>query len=195
MAHHRLGHGDEARQWLEKATQEWRRLSPLPRAPGDRTILPSTSEALVRSWHDWIVFEILLSEANALILGHRSEADCLDLLHQAYLHTKLGDFKKADEEFQAAVRGRAKDAKAWLARGRVYRLLGDKERAEADFAKAYELNRDDAQIQKEYEASRGEKKKRPVSKGAASQPPARRNLEQPGVDVLDGGPGHNHPFA
>jgi hypothetical protein len=30
--------------------------------------------------------------------------------------------------------------------------------AQADFAKAHELNPDDPQIQKEYEASRGEKK-------------------------------------
>jgi Flp pilus assembly protein TadD len=79
-------------------------------------------------------------------------------VHRAYLHTKLGESKKADEEFQAAIRGRAKDAKVWLARGRVHRLLDDKERAKADFARAYELNPDDPQIQKEYEASREEKK-------------------------------------
>jgi hypothetical protein len=37
-------------------------------------------------------------------------------------------------------------------------LLGDKERAKAVFARAYELKPDDLQIQKEYEASGGEKK-------------------------------------
>ena len=51
-----------------------------------------------------------------------------------------------------------KDASAWLARGRVYLLLGNKERAKGDFAKAHELNPDDPQIQKEYEASGGKEK-------------------------------------
>jgi len=36
--------------------------------------------------------------------------------------------------------------------------LGDKERAKADFARAYELKPDGLQIQKEDEASGGEKK-------------------------------------
>jgi choice-of-anchor C domain-containing protein len=149
MAHHRLGHTADAQQWLDKANQEWRRLSPLPRSPGERTIIPSASEALLKSWHDWIVFELLLSEANALILGQRGEADCFDLLHRAYLHTRLGESRKAEEEFQAAVRGRARDAKVWLARGRVYLLLGDKAHAKADFARGFELKPDDPELWKE----------------------------------------------
>jgi tetratricopeptide (TPR) repeat protein len=157
-----LRHGAEARKWLEQANQEWRRLSPLAQSIQAANVLPFRDPPWWRYesfWHDWTTFEILLTEANASILSHRGEADCLDLLHRAYLHTKLGESRKADEEFQAAVRGRAKDASAWLARGRVYLLLGDKERAKADFAKAYEQNPDEPQIQKEYEASRGEKKK------------------------------------
>jgi tetratricopeptide (TPR) repeat protein len=154
MIHHRLGHTDEAGKWLAKANQEWRKLSPLARAIDSPTALPSGPWYQTTEWHDWLVFQHLLTEANTLILGQRGDADCLDLLHRAYLHTKTGETKKADEEFQAAVNGREKVASAWLARGRVYRLLGDKAHAKADFAKAHELDPKDPEIQKEYEGSK-----------------------------------------
>jgi tetratricopeptide (TPR) repeat protein len=161
MAHHRLGHADEARRWLEKANREWREHSPLVRSITAANVLPRSgteASSWQIGWQDWLDFHRALVEANTLILGHGGEADCLERLHEAYLRTKLGQTKKADELFQAAVRSRAKDAGAWLARGRVYLLLGDKQRAKADFARAFELKPDDPQIQKEYEASSGEKK-------------------------------------
>jgi serine/threonine protein kinase/tetratricopeptide (TPR) repeat protein len=161
MAHHRLGHVEEARKWLDRANRDWRERSPLAHSITAAYVLPISGngpEFWQVLWQDWLVFEHLLAEANALILGHRGEAECLELLHQAYLHTKLGDTKKADEAFQAAVSGRDKEASAWLARGRLYLLLGDKERAKADLAKAHQLAPDDPQIQKEYEASGKEEK-------------------------------------
>ena len=78
----------------------------------------------------------------------------LDQLHRALLHTKLGDVKRAEEEFQAAVAGRANDASAWLDRARVFVLLGKKERALADFAKALELSPQDPNIRKEYDKAK-----------------------------------------
>jgi eukaryotic-like serine/threonine-protein kinase len=161
MAHHRLGHAAEAREWLRQANEEWRKLSPLARAIDSLTVLPPSTPPWWQEehlWQDWPIFELLLAEANALILGHRGEADCLDLLHRAYLHAKLGEGKNADEEFRAALCGRRKDPSAWLARGRVYRLLGDKDRARADFARGHELDPKDPQIQKEYTASGGKEK-------------------------------------
>jgi tetratricopeptide (TPR) repeat protein len=158
LAQHRLGHADEARKWLEKANREWRERSPLAHSITAPNVLPISahgSDFWQVLWQDWLIFQHLLAEANTMILGHRGEADYLELLHEAYLRTKLGETKKAEEAFQAAVRGRAKDASAWLARGRVYLLLGDKERAKADFARAYELNPQDPQIRKEFEASAG----------------------------------------
>jgi tetratricopeptide (TPR) repeat protein len=150
MVHQRLGHAAEARRWLEQANEQWLKLSPLARAIDSPTALTPANWP----WQDWTIFEFLLAEANTSILGHRGEADCLDHLHQAYVRTKLlGENKKAEEQFQAAVSGRDKVASAWLARGRVYRLLGEKERAKADFAKAHELNPKDPEIQKEYESS------------------------------------------
>jgi serine/threonine protein kinase/tetratricopeptide (TPR) repeat protein len=161
IAHHRLGHAEEARKWLEQANQEWRQRSPIAKAIDTANVLPTSpddSRFWQTIWQDWGIFQLLLAEANSLILGQRGEADCLDHLHRAYMHAKLGEPKKAEEEFQAAVRGRDKVAGAWLERGRAYRLLGDKERARADFAKARELNPKDPQVQKEYEASSGEVK-------------------------------------
>jgi tetratricopeptide (TPR) repeat protein len=160
MAHHRLGHTDEAREWLENANQEWHNHSPLAQSVDAANVLPRDPvwQNQDYPWHDWIVFQVLLAEANTLILGHRGEADCLDHLHQAYLRTKLGESRKAEEEFQAAVSGRDKVASAWLARGRVYRLLGERERARADFAKAYAVDPKDSRIRQEYEASGGNEK-------------------------------------
>jgi WD40 repeat protein/tetratricopeptide (TPR) repeat protein len=161
MAHHRLGHTAEAREWLEKANREWHSHSPLAQSIGAANVLPLVDVygfPVAYVWHDWLVFQVLLTEANTLILGNRGEADCLDHLHQAYLRTKLGESDKAEEEFQAAVSGRDKDASAWLARGRVFLLLGDEKRAKADFTKAHELKPDDPEIQKEYEASGGSEK-------------------------------------
>jgi eukaryotic-like serine/threonine-protein kinase len=164
MIHYRMGHVAEARKWLEKANRAWRNLSPIARAIDSPRALPLPEppwwlwEPNDPYWHDWPFFEILLGEANTLILGHRGEADCLDHLHQAYLRTKLGDNRKAEKEFQEAVNSRDKVASTWLARGRVYKLLGDKQRANADFAKAHELDPDDPQIQKEFKASVGKEK-------------------------------------
>jgi tetratricopeptide (TPR) repeat protein len=159
MVHHRLGHAVEARQWLEKATQEWRTLSPLAASIAASNLMPFSPWYQEQwFWQDWPVYELYLAEATTLILGHRTEADCLNHLHRAYVYTKLGDSEKADEELQAAVAGRSKVPSAWLARGRVYRLFGDKERARADFAKAHELAPDDPQVQKEYEALGGKEK-------------------------------------
>jgi tetratricopeptide (TPR) repeat protein len=162
MAHHRLGHTNDARRWLDLANQEWRERSPLAQSIDAANVLGTSADPLTWqdhvTWHDWLIFEQLLAEANTLIVGHRGEADCLEMLHDAYLSTKLGEKKKADEAFQAAVRGRDKVASAWLARGRVYLLLGDKDRARADFAKARELDPKDPQIQKEYGASGGKEK-------------------------------------
>jgi len=157
MAHHRLGETAKAREWLEKANQAVHRQNPLAQAIDAANVLPDqfSKHKDGAAWHTLLV---LVAEANDLILGHRGEADCLDHLHQAYVRTKLGESKKAEEEFQAAVRGHDKDASAWLARGRVYLLLGDKDRARADFAKAHQLKPDDPQIQKEYEASGGKEK-------------------------------------
>src|SRR5262249_31776911 len=105
IVHHRLGHAAEARKWLDEANEFWRKLSPLAQAIDSPIVLPSTDPWWQDpiTFQDWPIYEMHLAEASTLILGHRGEADCLDLLHRAYLHTKLGESRKADEEFQAAL--------------------------------------------------------------------------------------------
>src|SRR5262249_773471 len=84
MAHHRLGHATEARKWLEQANRELHERSPLARSIDVAIVFPlheSNPPIGLKywqeqgSWHDWLIFQHLLTEANTLILGHRGEAD------------------------------------------------------------------------------------------------------------------------
>jgi WD40 repeat protein/serine/threonine protein kinase/tetratricopeptide (TPR) repeat protein len=59
MAHHQLGHADEARQWLDKANDYYRHVVETSSEP-----LKVTKDV---HWQDWAYFELLRREANALI--------------------------------------------------------------------------------------------------------------------------------
>src|SRR5262249_17560679 len=56
---------------------------------------------------------------------------------------QLGQFKKAEAEFQAAIDLRPEDATFWIARGRFHAERGDHKKADADFAKAASLTPDE----------------------------------------------------
>src|SRR5262249_18717300 len=77
MAHHRLGETAKAREWLEKANQGWLRQNPLAQAIDAANVLPAQAS---RDGTGWYILQVLVAEANELILGHRGEADCLDHL-------------------------------------------------------------------------------------------------------------------
>jgi tetratricopeptide (TPR) repeat protein len=149
MAHHRLGHTAEARQWLEKSTQEWRRLSPVVRSPDGPMVLPSSSGHWTVFWHDWPTFEILLREASVLIMGAPPVEDAYDHAHRSLLYLQLGESAKAEAEWQAAVKVAPKEPALWIARGRVFAQVGQREKAEADFARAVQLKPDDAELRME----------------------------------------------
>jgi tetratricopeptide (TPR) repeat protein len=59
MAHHQLGHADEARQWLDKANKHFRHVTETSDEP-----LKVTKDVF---WQDWAYFELLRQEANELI--------------------------------------------------------------------------------------------------------------------------------
>jgi len=61
MAHHRLGHADEARRWLAKAV-EWQNQA-------SRTDVHDPFMATPLSWSDRLCLELFHREAEALILG------------------------------------------------------------------------------------------------------------------------------
>ncbi len=136
MAHHRLGHAEEARKWLDRALEEWRRLSPLPRSPGDLQILPSPADVWHKYWHDWLTFEILLREATVLITGKPPVDEVYDHVHRSLLHNLLGEKDKAEAEWQTALKIAPREPAIWLARGRLFAQRGQQDKADADFAQA-----------------------------------------------------------
>jgi tetratricopeptide (TPR) repeat protein len=121
MAHQRLGHTALARQWLDKSTAEWRRLSPLARSVGDTTVVPSSFGLI---WFDWPMFEILLREASLLIAGAPPVEDAFNHAHQSLLYSRLGDREKAESEWQEAVKIAPRDPALWLGRARAFAELG-----------------------------------------------------------------------
>lgn len=139
MAHHGLGHAAEARQFLDKAQEEWRRLSPLMRSLGSMTDLPATSKFWHENWYDWSTFELLLHEASRLINGSPSVEEAYDRIHQSLLYLRLGENDKAEVQWQAAVQMVPREPALWLARGRAFAQLGQHDKADADFARAAAL--------------------------------------------------------
>jgi WD40 repeat protein/serine/threonine protein kinase/tetratricopeptide (TPR) repeat protein len=65
MAHHRLGHADQARQWLEK-TVRW-----IDQAKGGKPQNATFEGAL--QWHQWVELELLRHEAELLLLREGTE--------------------------------------------------------------------------------------------------------------------------
>jgi WD40 repeat protein/serine/threonine protein kinase/tetratricopeptide (TPR) repeat protein len=59
MTHHRLGHAEEARRWLDKAHGHFRET--IESAPN------ALKATMTPYWEDWAYFEVLLREADALI--------------------------------------------------------------------------------------------------------------------------------
>jgi tetratricopeptide (TPR) repeat protein len=59
MCHHQQGRTDEARKWLDKANELFRRVTQTDSNPLTVTMEPA--------WQDWAYFEVMLQEANELI--------------------------------------------------------------------------------------------------------------------------------
>jgi tetratricopeptide (TPR) repeat protein len=131
MAHHRLGQTARAREWLLKADQF---------SQGER------QQALARTpftfsgpghWADWAYFEIIRREAKQLIEG-KPQADDPALLAvlRARAWEELGEYAKARAGWEQSVKLNPKDPRVWIARGRSFAALGERKKADADFAKA-----------------------------------------------------------
>jgi hypothetical protein len=61
MAHHHLGHADEARQWLDKASR-WMERAPLPKTERG-------ADNPRYSWNRRVAHEVLRREVEALLSG------------------------------------------------------------------------------------------------------------------------------
>jgi tetratricopeptide (TPR) repeat protein len=141
LIHHRLGHEDLARRWLDRTRREWQRNSPLRTALESTSALPKTpKEFWSANWHDWPNFEILFHEATLTITGSPPTEWAYDHAHRGWLHSRLGQNDKAEDDFAKAVQANPSDALMWRERGRFYLTLGERDKAADDFKKAQELS-------------------------------------------------------
>jgi serine/threonine protein kinase/tetratricopeptide (TPR) repeat protein len=120
LAHHRMGHTSEAKQWLDKSKQQWRRLSPLTRSARGSTIMPSSTGHWHETWHDWLVFQILLREASLAITGSPPVEDAYNHAHRSLLYSRLGEAAKADAQWQAAIKILPREPMIWLSRANQF---------------------------------------------------------------------------
>ncbi|HTU21266.1 MAG TPA: protein kinase [Gemmataceae bacterium] len=166
LAHHRLGHAKQARQWLDKAEQWYEK------AIQDALASPRGTATLYH-WQDWPSFVVLRREAHKQILGKDLPNDprlerladrMRDKLKQCDPATRdfdvalflspneprlwldrgrrlaeLKRVKEAEADFAKAVQLRPNDPEVWKARGRIYAEIGQKDKAAADFHKAQAL--------------------------------------------------------
>src|SRR5262249_38809730 len=132
MAHHRLGHAAEARRWLAKADDWYKRI-----VDDALTATPLSFD------HEWVWFPIRWREAKAVIEGTPPPPDPELRLLRAKGCSHLRRWQRAETEFQAAINLKPDDPRPWIARGRYFAERGDQPKAEADFAKAASLTPDE----------------------------------------------------
>jgi tetratricopeptide (TPR) repeat protein len=166
LAHHRLGHAQQARQWLDKA-EAW-----YDDALQNALASPD-GIADFGAWMDWPVFVVLRREAHKLILQKdlpddprmkklvertrdwlqkrdkaTADYDVAILLSgwhprlrlaRGWRLAKLNRAREAEADFTKAVELSPQDPEVWKERGRIYFELGQTDKAAADFAKALQL--------------------------------------------------------
>jgi tetratricopeptide (TPR) repeat protein len=144
MAHHRLGHAAEARQWLAKADEWYDRVT--------RDVLEGQDFRVSGSWGLWSVmaeFQILHREAKQLIEGSAYKGDANRKALQAHARELLKKRDKATAVYDHALMLHPEQPRLWLARGRRFAELKRWDKADADLARAAELKPDDPHVWKE----------------------------------------------
>jgi tetratricopeptide (TPR) repeat protein len=112
MAHHQLGHPDQAKEWLARSAKNyagWVQSHFAGKQPKPRN-----------DWFDIVQSLQFHREAHALITGQPLPPDPAEQLYRAQAYLKFGDTAKAEAEFGAAVETRPGDPTVWLARSKGY---------------------------------------------------------------------------
>ena len=142
LAHHRLGHAKEARQWLDKEEQWY------DKAVQD-ALASSTERATLYWCMDWPSFVVLRREAHKRIAG----TDLKDDPRLKQLADRMRDWlkkrDKATAAYDVAILLSPYEPRLWLARARRLAELKRNKEAEADFAKAVQRKPDDPQVWKD----------------------------------------------
>jgi tetratricopeptide (TPR) repeat protein len=143
MTHHRLGHTEEARRWLDKAVLR------MDRESAAKEIGPLRQQSQV-----WAMCLVLRREAQGLLSRAGTDQPTRTVAvprHNPYMVFSLGRAlarkglsREAVAEFTIAVELDPKLAAAWSDRGVAYTNMGKWDQAIADYSKAVELNPKDA---------------------------------------------------
>jgi WD40 repeat protein/tetratricopeptide (TPR) repeat protein len=112
MAHHRLGHAEQAKTWLDRAEQ-WLKESTRDKPKDDSLGTPV-------GWDTWLELQLLRREAANL-----EDND-----------------KQALAELDGAIKDKPEEPRGWIERARFHKYRRHWEQAEADYAKAIEAQPD-----------------------------------------------------
>src|SRR5262249_25596629 len=128
VAHHRLGHAEEARRWLARtedlnATMMRVFASPEP----------------VRNWYGAIEHAAAYRWAATVVTGQRPPPDPLERLYRSRMYARLGDKAKAKAEFAGMTQTRPNDPEVWIAVGQHFLETGDTKGAEQALTRAATL--------------------------------------------------------
>src|SRR5207248_9121037 len=134
MAHHRLGHADQAREWLTRAADEY--------AAGLRKRAAMAVPAAGTSWFLTVNELIFYREAHELIVGRPLPVDPVERCYRALAYYRLGESGKAEAELKAAADARPDDPDVLTARGRASAQAGKWDEAAADLDRALTLRPD-----------------------------------------------------
>jgi serine/threonine-protein kinase len=136
LAHHRLGHAKEAREWFDMAEKWYIKAAKDARAS-------ATGRATLLFWMDWPTVPILRREAWKLIRGTAPKDD--PSLKALVDRTRdwLKKREKATRDYDVALLLQPDQARLWLARGRRHAELKRWRQAEADLTRATELAPED----------------------------------------------------
>jgi tetratricopeptide (TPR) repeat protein len=140
MAHHRLGHGKEARQWLRQAE------AALDQAAREERP-PAGGEG--PTWNQRLLLRLLRREAADLLKGtvlDPKEEKVEKLLKEALAVMEMKDYAKAVPIWTEVIKFDPKNPQAYYSRGNVYSDQADYQKAGADFATGMELKPSDSNM-------------------------------------------------
>jgi serine/threonine protein kinase/predicted Zn-dependent protease len=139
MAHHRLGHSDEARQWLARIDDY--------QGSGIRRFLDHSPGAF--PWFRLAEFEVLTREARTLIEGTDPGVEPKIREMQEIVRSLQAARDGATDAFDRRVEEAPDDPRDRLARARRLADLGRWKPADVDIARARKLQPDDREIRRE----------------------------------------------
>jgi len=139
MAHHRLGHTDEARSWLDKAVQR------MDKESAAKEIGPLRLQS-----HVWAMCLVLRREAQELLSKASTDLPSRTSAvrrRNPYMAVSLGrallrkgSYPEAVVEFTKAIELKPDLVNAWGGRGEAHQRLGQKDAALAECSKAIDLD-------------------------------------------------------